>query len=84
MPTPAHAFTTRRRTRPARSLNFTLGCLLDAARGQVRGLGHAGAAGGFSVPGAGAVHVHGASLFFLPVAGIANRYETQSVFRNGS
>ena len=74
---------TRRRTQPARSLNSLLGCLLDAARGPVRGLGRAGVAGGFSLQEAGSVRWHGASLFFLAVAGIANRDEFFVSVRKG-
>ena len=81
---PAPISTTRRRTQPACPFNLCLGSLQTAARGQVRSLGHAGAAGGFSLREAVAVLCHGASLFFLSVAGIANRYESQFLIRASS
>lgn len=69
----------RRRTQPARLFDLLLG-LQTAVHGQVRGLGCAGAAGGLLWLEAGA---HGASLFFLSGAGIANGHELFATIRNG-
>lgn len=67
----ARLIPTRRRTQPARPFDPLLG-LLAAVHGKVHGVGRAGAAGGLLWLEAGA---HGASLFFLSVAGIANGHE---------
>jgi len=75
----ARLIPTCRRTQPVRPSTFLLS-LQAAVRGKVHGVGRAGAAGGLLWLEAGA---HGASLFFLLGAGIANGHEFFATLRKG-